>query len=229
MSDMKHGTTSGIIRPFGIALLSFCSLLLIGSTISTISKSPDRAATPCDKVSVSPSTTHFAIADFDGDRQPDLASIRVARDGVPNAEYSLDLKFSSGPQPAISILGPAGGLQITSQDVNGDEFADLVVTSLFDSHFVAILLNDGSGHFQVADRASFPEVGKRTNSVLLSPEDTIADRITLRENRSTHGEEGAQASRQKLPQHSAGKLPAPRVTVVSVLAPASAGRAPPLV
>ena len=57
------------------------------------------------------------------------------------------------------MAGPSGGLQISPRDVNGDKFADLVFTSLLDSHFVAILLNDGHGNFVPADAGDFPGVG----------------------------------------------------------------------
>lgn len=223
---MKPGTIFDSHLPFGIAVLCICTFLFIGSaTFNSANHLPTRAG----QSRVSQDSAHFAIADFDGDLQPDLASIRVTREAASNAEYSLDLKFSSGPRPAIVILGPVGGLQITSQDVNGDEFADLVVTSLFDSQFVAILLNDGTGHFQIADRARFPEVGKRTNSTLRAPENTSADRFTLEDNRGSQGEAENPASRHKPREISAGSLSPTRFAVLSALARASAGRAPPIV
>ena len=211
---------------FGIALLCLAAIVWAGH--SQI-KSSDRPISRLVRTAVGHGATHFAIADFDGDLQPDLALIRVVRDGSPTAEYTVDLKFSSGPRPAIGILGPAGGLEITPQDVNGDKFADLVLTSLLDSQFVAILLNDGKGNFALADPSEFPEAGKRTALTLFAPFDNPANQLLLQQSRGPQGEEGASADWHKPREISAGGLPVLLLTVGSVLALASAGRAPPAV
>jgi len=57
-------------------------------------------------------STQFAIADFDGDRQPDLAYVRVASDGSPASQYSVDFNFSGGHKPAIYVAGPSVGLKL---------------------------------------------------------------------------------------------------------------------
>jgi hypothetical protein len=141
----------------------------------------------------------------------------------------VDLNFTSGYKPPIWIVGPSGGLQITPQDVNGDKFADLVVTSLLDSQFVAIFLNDGKGNFALADPSEFPAAGKRTVVNLFAPFDSPTNQLPLQQSRGPQGEEGAMADWQKPPEISAGGLPVSRLSVGSVLALASAGRAPPLV
>src|SRR4029077_12896397 len=87
------------------------------------SRNIDRPISLLVRTAVALRSTQFAIADFDGDLQPDLARIRVTRDGSPTSEYSVDLNFSSGAKPAICIVGPSGGLQIIQRDVNGDQFA----------------------------------------------------------------------------------------------------------
>ena len=108
------------------------------------------------RTAVALGSTQFAIADFDGDHQPDLALVRVTSDGSSTSQYSVDFNFSAGRKPDIYFVGPAGGLQISPRDVNGDKFADLVVTSLLDSRFVVILLNDGKGNFVVAESSDYP-------------------------------------------------------------------------
>src|ERR1700741_1239044 len=123
------------------------------------------------RTAVALGSTQFAIADFDGDLQPDLALIRVARDSSPTTQYSLDLNFSAGTKPAIYIGGPSGGLQITPRGGNGDKLADLVVTSLLDSEFVAIFLNDGKGNFKLAEPSVYPGARKRSDLRLIAPED----------------------------------------------------------
>ncbi|HXJ13363.1 MAG TPA: hypothetical protein VNH19_13905 [Candidatus Limnocylindrales bacterium] len=111
------------------------------------------------RTAVALGSTQFAIADFDGDLQPDLAFVRVTSDGSSTSQYSIDFNFSGGHKSAIFMAGPSGGLQISPRDVNGDKFADLVFTSLLDSHFEVIFLNDGHGNFVHADPGDFPGVG----------------------------------------------------------------------
>lgn len=119
-------------------------------------QSTDRPISGPVRTAVALRSTQFAIADFDGDMKPDFAQVRVRSDGSPNSQYSVDFNFSGGQRPGIYIAGPSGGLQITSRDVNGDKFADLVVTSLLDSHFVVIFLNDGKGTFVPAEPSDLP-------------------------------------------------------------------------
>ncbi len=181
------------------------------------------------RTAVALGSTQFAIADFDGDLQPDLALIRVTRDSSRTTQYSLDLNFSSGTKPAICIVGPSGGLQITPRDVNGDKFADLVITSLLDSQFVAIFLNDGKGNFTLAEPSDYPDARKRTDFRLFAPGDIRGGQLALQPGRDTAGEAGASAGWQKRREISAGGLPVSPLSVGSVLALVSAGRAPPLV
>src|SRR5258705_9740432 len=146
------------------------------------------------RTAVALGSTQFAIADFDGDLQPDLALIHIARDSSPTAQYSLNLSFSSGGKPAIYIAGPSGGLQISPRDVNGDKFADLVITSLLDSEFVAIFVNDGKGNFTHAEPSDYPGARERTDLRLIAPEDLSGGQLALQSGRDTAGDAGASAS-----------------------------------
>jgi hypothetical protein len=181
------------------------------------------------RTAVALGSTQFAIADFDGDLQPDLALIRVTRDSSPTTQYSLDLNFSSGAKPAICIVGPSGGLQITPRDVNGDKFADLVITSLLDSQFVAIFLNDGKGNFTLAEPSDYPGARVRTDFRLFAPGDVRGGQLALQPGRDTAGAAGASGRWHAPRQISATALPASLLTVRADSAFPSAGRAPPLV
>jgi hypothetical protein len=207
----------------GIAFLCLAAFLWMGRHQN---ENADRTVSRQVRMAAAPGAAHFAIADFDGDLQPDMASIRA---GVSTTEYSVDLKFSSGPRPAIGIRGPAGGLQITPQDVNGDKFADLVVTSLLDTEFVAILLNDGNGNFTPANASDFPTAGKRTNTILLAPGDTFREQLTLQRSRGTQGGEGSSADWRKPRETFVSGLHGSPLAAVSLISLASAGRAPPRV
>jgi len=179
------------------------------------------------RTAVATGSTQFAIADFDGDRQPDLALIRVTSDGSPTSQYSVNFNFSGGRKPAICFVGPAGGMQISPRDVNGDKFADLVVTALLDSKFVVIFLNDGQGNFVAAEPSDYPGALKVTGFRLVLPEDVPAALLALQPGRSMETEAGdATEWREPFECSSVGIRLAP-LQVRAELALSSAGRAPP--
>jgi hypothetical protein len=97
----------------------------------------------------------FAIADFDGDSLPDLATVTAGQSNDAHTRYWIRLQLSSGLRQAIGITAPSGGLHVAPRDVNGDSFPDLVVTTLWQQHPVAVLLNDGHGNFTVNDPSRF--------------------------------------------------------------------------
>jgi hypothetical protein len=99
--------------------------------------------------------THFAIADFDGDSRPDLASVHVGQDSPRSTHYWIAFHLSGGLGQTVGITAPTGGLQITSRDVNGDSFPDIIVTTAWTNKPVAILLNDGFGNFTVSNPSEF--------------------------------------------------------------------------
>src|SRR5271168_4044677 len=80
----------------------------------------------------------FAIADFDGDLRPDLASIESAPSNSGNASYSIQLQLTSAGRQFIQLVAPAGGLSITARDVNGDGTIDLILTTAWFREPVAI-------------------------------------------------------------------------------------------
>jgi hypothetical protein len=101
-------------------------------------------------------TSHFAIADFDGDNRPDLATVRVGHGSSSDTQYWIAFQLSRGSRQILGITAPTGGLQVTSRDVNGDTFLDVVVTTAWTNRPVAILLNDGQGNFRASSPSAFP-------------------------------------------------------------------------
>lgn len=106
-------------------------------------------------VSSTPGTSQFAIADFDGDHRPDLATVQVGHSNSWDTQYWIAFQLSSGARQTLGITAPTGGLRITSRDVNGDDFLDIVVTTAWTNLPVAVLLNDGQGNFRVLDPSAF--------------------------------------------------------------------------
>ncbi len=98
----------------------------------------------------------FAIADFDGDVRPDLASIQAGPNSSGTTNYLIQLQFSAIGRQSIRLVAPAGGLRIEARDVNGDHAVDLILASAWFNQPIAVLLNNGHGSFSRAEPAAFP-------------------------------------------------------------------------
>lgn len=208
----------------GIAVLCLCVSFW---ALHSQSRNADRPISLLVRTAVALRSTQFAIADFDGDLQPDLARIRVTRDGSPTSEYSVDLNFSSGAKPAIFIVGPSGGLQIMQRDVNGDKFADLVITSILDSRFVVVFLNDGKGNFIPAKSADFPGAGNGSDFRFIAPADIPAGQLAVPQGRDSAGDQGTPAGWDGLKEVSSAGLRIAPLRIRPELDFARSGRAPP--
>lgn len=105
----------------------------------------------------------FAVADFDGDHQPDLASVQMGASGTSSSNYLVRFRLSTLGRRYIRVTAPKGGLLVEARDVNGDQLPDLVFASAWLDKPVAILLNDGHGNFSQVDPANYPQAS-RTSS-----------------------------------------------------------------
>src|SRR6266849_3453948 len=103
-----------------------------------------------------PVTSQVAIADFDGDNRPDLATVQVGQGSSWDTHYWIAFQLSHGSRQVLGVTAPTGGLQITSRDVNGDSFLDVVVTTAWTNRPVAVLLNDGRGNFRASSPSAVP-------------------------------------------------------------------------
>lgn len=116
-----------------------------------------------DPVTTSGPAPQFAIADFDGDVRPDLASIQTGSNSSgTTTDYWIQLQLSAAGRQSIRVIGPVGGLWIEARDVNGDHAVDLVLTTAWFRRPVAILLNDGHGSFSQVEPSAFPEAFRET-------------------------------------------------------------------
>jgi hypothetical protein len=137
--------------------LSVCCLLSISHVAtahgSDFRRSPGSGQAQNSRAAIPDS--QFAIGDFDGDRQPDLATVEIARFNSLHSRYWISFQLSKGRLQTIGVTGPAGGLVLLARDVNGDRALDLVLVTAWRHELVAVLLNDGQGNFSAAEPAQF--------------------------------------------------------------------------
>ena len=142
----------GLTRAPVRALLVLCLVLA-----ATCSVNAARTSTQPSQVSSTVFSPNFAIADFDGDRKPDLATVEVQKgNSSSTSQYSIRLQLTAGAVQVFGVTAPAGGLQIVARDVNGDDALDVLVSTAWQHQQVAVLLNDGHGKFTLADAGAFP-------------------------------------------------------------------------
>jgi hypothetical protein len=131
-------------------LWGFLSVLL-----GLAARSTAEAADVPNRLVISAGLDQFAIADFDGDMRPDLASIQAEPDSSGVTNYWIQLQLSTFGQQSIQLFAPAGGLRVEARDVNGDHSIDLVLATAWFRQPVAILVNDGHGKFSQVEPTTF--------------------------------------------------------------------------
>jgi|ERR1700686_4899873 len=173
--------------------------------------------------------THFTIADFDGDSRPDLASVQVGQSGSRDTRYWIAFELSGGSAQTVGITAPTGGLQITSRDVNGDSFPDVVVTTAWTNRPIVILLNDGLGNFTPVSPSKFQGAFAEPESNCGSRADEIRDATALLYSRGVPG--NCQEESRYLPPGRISGLLIPCSCNAWILESVSpfVGRAPPFV
>jgi hypothetical protein len=141
-----------------------CLLLFIAAGTALPAKWA--SASPRNAAAVSaPASSRFAIADFDGDSKPDLATVQEGRVTASSEQYWIRVRLSAGRRQYVGVTAPVGGLQIVPRDVNGDQTLDLIVTTAWLDRPVAVLVNDGHGNFAVSDPANFPAAMRTSEAI----------------------------------------------------------------
>jgi hypothetical protein len=155
---------AAVCRFLSVSLLAG---LVAGAALSAeVQRPPVNAAVP---------GLPFAIADFDGDLQPDLASVQLGSSDSTHSIYWIQLHLTAIGRQSIRLVAPVGGLQLLARDVNGDHAIDLVVMTAGLGEPVAVLLNDGHGGFSQADNDSFPGAFGNSAQNFASPENSQSD------------------------------------------------------
>jgi hypothetical protein len=197
-------------------------LLLFGLAGGGAAKAGEIKNGPATRVGPGP---QFAIADFDGDLQPDMASIQAGGTSGTSS-YWIQLQLSAAGRQSIQLFAPAGGLVIEARDVNGDHAIDLVFTTAWFRQPVAVLLNDGHGSFSRAEPSAFPEAFSKSRTNWVSGTNQATDIVGIPPQSGAGIEaEEKNSFHERSP---AGLIPPARAGFpVSAFLVSSAGRAPP--
>ena len=164
-------------KPAWLALLLLCAVFGARGSAAPVS-SPSLASSQFRM------TSQFAIADFDGDSLPDMATVELGQTGISRARYWIGFQMSAGSHQRIGVTAPIGGLEIATRDVNGDHSLDLIVTTTWLNRPVAILLNDGHGNFTVTDPAAFAGVVSSVDRAWTPPGSQAKDAVAALLSRS---------------------------------------------
>ena len=159
------------------APLVYISLILLLSVASQArAYASDLHSAP---VSMAGPASQFAIADFDGDLHPDLASIEAGGGKSGSADYRIQLRLSSVGRQFIQLTAPRGGLIIEARDVNGDHAVDLVLATAWSGQPVAVFLNDGHGSFSRAEPDAFPKAFASSSGDCVSTTNQGTDAVCI--------------------------------------------------
>ena len=163
---------------------------LLAAVFALFTFGPGEALGGASGPNYSPSqvSSQFTIADFDGDRQPDVATVQVGASTPMRTHYWIAFQLSNGLRSTLGITAPTGGLNIVSRDVNGDAFPDVVITTAWTNRPVAILLNDGLGNFSQFDPQAFPAAFSNPAVFLTSDSREIRDAFAGLSSRYSSGE-----------------------------------------
>lgn len=156
----------------GFALTAMAKTFLLLSSALGLAGSVAAAASFPPQANPAPalaSASNLALADFDGDRKPDLASVEFNHLDSSAARYWITVRLTSGGKQTVEVIGPLGGLDISARDVNGDAALDLIVRTAWQHQLVAIFLNDGHGHFAAAaDPSAFASALESSSAAWLT-------------------------------------------------------------
>jgi hypothetical protein len=144
--------SESIVTTRYLLLPSLFLLIFFGLFCGSAAANADASNAPATPAAAGP---QFAIADFDGDRRPDLASIQAAPNTSGTTSYRINLQLTGSGPRSIGVIAPSGGLLITARDVNGDHAVDLLLTTVWFKRPVAILINDGHGNFSRVEPVTF--------------------------------------------------------------------------
>ena len=143
-------------------VLALFALLLL--PVAAFATANDPAGEPGRRIVLPPAASaNWTLADFDGDRQPDLARSRsIAHRG--NHLYEMSLELSAGRRVISFTFRNSNDLEleVSAVDLDGDNDLDLVVRGRYFGERIGAWINDGWGSFSENPSNLYPSYFERT-------------------------------------------------------------------
>ena len=102
----------------------------------------------------------FVAADLDGDHQPDFATAGAMRHDTAGYLLDISVRLSAAESGTITVRTARAAGRISARDLDGDADRDLILES-FDREPLAVVLNDGGGHFHQVSLDTFGALASR--------------------------------------------------------------------
>jgi hypothetical protein len=103
----------------------------------------------------SPAVSGWVLADLNGDQNVDLATARSGRHDANGYAQEVRVTLGAFQQTSFRFLSPGATVELSSQDVDGDDDGDLVVFEPLSSQPIGVWINDGAGSFHEGRLADF--------------------------------------------------------------------------
>jgi hypothetical protein len=103
----------------------------------------------------SPGVSGWVLSDLNGDQKVDLATARSGHHDANGYAQEVSITLGAFQQTSFRFLSPGAIVELSSQDVDGDDDGDLVVFSPLSSQPIGVWLNDGRGSFHEGRLADF--------------------------------------------------------------------------
>ncbi len=113
----------------------------------------------------SPAVSGWVLADLNGDQSVDLATAQSGRHDANGYAQEVRVTLGAFQQTSFRFLSPGATVELSSQDVDGDDDGDLVVFEPLSSQPIGVWINDGAGTFHEGRLGGLPEALERAPGV----------------------------------------------------------------
>jgi hypothetical protein len=139
------------------------ALLLLAAAGSAIAVSAHDLPSSLD----SPAVSGWVLADLNGDQRVDLATARSGRHEANGYAQEVSVTLGAFQQTTFRFLSPGATVELSSQDVDGDDDGDLIIFEPLSSQPIGVWINDGAGTFHEGRLADFRKLwSERPGSAL---------------------------------------------------------------
>ena len=106
----------------------------------------------------SPAVSGWVLADLNGDQTADLATARSGRHDAKGYAQEVRVTLGAFQQTSFHFLSQGATVELSSQDVDGDDDGDLVVFEPLSTQPIGVWINDGAGSFHEGRLADFQKL-----------------------------------------------------------------------